>query len=227
MTTVSKPATHAGLVAALAAFQENLPKIGKANTASVKSDRGSYSYKYADLAEINAAVLPELAKNGLSWTTKPTFDESGRFVLVYKLAHVSGEFEEGTYPLGNLGLAQAMGSAITYARRYCICAVTGVAPDEDDDGAAATQYAREISSPPDPEAVERQELLEKIKIAAAVARVLPARVAEMFASEHEGRRIKTGTAAELRAVLVDLETPEAAGSPAPEQLPEAPTGGGA
>lgn len=127
------------LPAALAAFQDALPTLGKGHTAMIRSDKGNYQYKYADLADVSAAVLPALAKQGLAWTTAPTLDGEGRFVLRYELLHVSGEKLAGIYPLPAPGDAQAMGSAITYARRYTLCSVTGVVPDEDDDGAAATQ----------------------------------------------------------------------------------------
>lgn len=116
---------------ALAAFQAELPKLDKANTA----DTGSYTYRYADLADVSSVVLPLLAKHGLSFSSKPTLDE-GKFVLAYVLRHVSGESDSGTYPLPS-GTPQQIGSAITYARRYVLGAITGVAPDADDDGKAA------------------------------------------------------------------------------------------
>ena len=130
------------LATALAAFQAELPTIGKGNTATVRSDKGNYSYKYADLADVSAKVLPLLAKHGLSFSTKPTLDESGRFVLEYTLRHSSGEADTGSYPLST-GTAQAVGSLITYARRYVLCAITGVAPDQDDDGATASDVRTE------------------------------------------------------------------------------------
>jgi len=117
----------------LAAFQKALPKIAKGNTA----DAGTYKFKYADLADISAAVLPLLGEHGLSFSARPTLDEGGRFVLAYELLHVSGESRTGAYPLPPSGSPQQIGSAITYARRYALCAVTGVAADEDDDGQAA------------------------------------------------------------------------------------------
>jgi hypothetical protein len=125
------------LAAALAAVQRKLPDVRKAETAHVRSDKGSYSYRYATLPDITKAVLPLLGENGLAWMTRPTLVDD-RFVLVYELLHTSGEKVSGEYPLPTGGSPQALGSAITYARRYCLCAVTGVAADDDDDGAAAT-----------------------------------------------------------------------------------------
>jgi hypothetical protein len=134
------------LAAALAQLQANLPRITKGETAVVPTKAGgSYKYTYASLAHVSAEVLPLLGKLGLSWSTMPTLNEQGRFVLFYRLAHASGDVitgVSGEYPLPEHGTPQEMGSAITYARRYCLCAVTGVAPDDDDDdGAAATKAA--------------------------------------------------------------------------------------
>jgi hypothetical protein len=116
------------LFKALANLQAELPKVGKNATAQYG--------KYADLADVSAVVLPLLGKYGLAFMAKPTMD-GGSFGLAYSLVHTSGEREDGFYPLPVNGNSQQLGSAITYARRYSLCAVTGVAPDEDDDGAAA------------------------------------------------------------------------------------------
>lgn len=123
------------LAQALAQLQIHLPQIKKDQNANT----GSYSYNYADLAQITRVLMPILGELGLSFIAKPTTKDDGQCVLAYKLMHVSGESEDGEYPLPNSGNAQAMGSAITYARRYCLCAVTGVAPEDDDDDAAAAQ----------------------------------------------------------------------------------------
>lgn len=121
------------LATALAAFQAELPTISKRNTA----DTGSYSYKYADLADVSTLVLPLLGKHGLSFSAMPTLDDAGKFVLEYALRHRGGDVQVGRYPLPS-GTPQQIGSAITYARRYALCSVTGVAPEaEDDDGKGA------------------------------------------------------------------------------------------
>lgn len=128
------------LAAALAAVQAKLPEVRKTETATVPmKSGGKYSYTYADLADVSRAVLPLLGAHGLSFTCRPTINAGGRFVLAYSLMHSSGEREDGEYPLPASGTAQEIGSAITYGRRYVLCAVTGVAPDADDDGSAASQ----------------------------------------------------------------------------------------
>lgn len=133
---------HPTLAAALAAFQAEVPTIKKANTATVASQKGSYQYAYADLSDVTERALPLLGKHGLAWTTRPTLvfgpDGSQAFVLEYALKHsLTDEALEGTYPLPNPleTNAQGLGAALTYARRYLLCAVTGVAPGGDDDDA--------------------------------------------------------------------------------------------
>jgi hypothetical protein len=135
------------LNAALAAFQSELPRAAKDNTAKVPTKSGgSYSYSYADLSDLSPLILPLLGKHELAWSTCPTVVD-GRFVLRYALRHSSGECLEGDWPLpAPSSSAQELGSAVTYARRYTLCAVTGVAPGKDDDDAAATSHRRQPSA---------------------------------------------------------------------------------
>lgn len=129
---------------ALVALQAHLPRVAKDQEARVTSQRTgkTHSYKYADLADVSEAILPLLAQHGLSFTAAPTIiEDSARFVLDYSLRHVSGEQTGGLYPLPASGSPQEIGSAITYARRYALCAVTGLAPGGDDDDAQAAERA--------------------------------------------------------------------------------------
>ncbi len=137
----------ASLAEALALLMTHLPEIKKSERADVRSEKGNYSYTYANLAGVSRAILPLLGEVGLSWSTKPTLNAEGKFVLAYTLRHTSGESDSGEYPLPAAGTPQAVGGAITYARRYALCAVTGVAPeDDDDDAAAASQQTREMTA---------------------------------------------------------------------------------
>lgn len=129
----------------LAAFQANLPKIQAAEEAKVKPKDGGagYSYAYAGLDTVADRVLKGLGAVGLAWVTVPTMTERG-MVLRYELVHgESGTKIEGVWPLaGDTRNPQAMGSAITYARRYCLLSVSGCFPGgEDDDGSAAKAHA--------------------------------------------------------------------------------------
>ena len=139
----------ASLAAALAELQQHLPRIGK----NAEGQAGPRRYAYADLAEISRVLLPVLAAHGLNFTSCPTLATLNgelKFVLDYRLEHApSGEHRGGVYPLGT-GTPQQLGSAISYARRYCLMAVTSLAPDDgsDDDAAAAEQSAREMRRRP-------------------------------------------------------------------------------
>jgi hypothetical protein len=133
---------EAAFAQALARVQMTMPKIGKSNTATVPTKAGgSYTYKYADLADIFEKVMPLLAANGLAWIATPTLSHGDAFVLRYALLHKDGHREAGEYPLPHpsSGTPQSIGSAITYARRYAFCAMVGVVADVDDDGKAAAQ----------------------------------------------------------------------------------------
>lgn len=119
------------LSAALADFQADPPVL-------VKNKAGHQS-RYADLVQVNHEVLSKLNKLGVIYVCRPNQLDDGKFVLDYRLIHVaSGEEITGRYPLKLSDNPQQMGSAITYARRYVLLSLTGVAAeDEDDDGRAA------------------------------------------------------------------------------------------
>jgi len=129
--------------AALAKFQAELPHVKKGQTASVRSDKGNYSYDYADLTDITEVAMPVLAKHGLSFTARPTIAD-GAFILRYALKHEAGHEEGGDFPLPDPSRStpQQIGSWLTYARRYSLCAVTGIAPGGDDDDAQRATDAR-------------------------------------------------------------------------------------
>ena len=125
---------HKNLTAALAAFQAELPDVTKGST------NPAFKSRYADLADVVKVVLPRLAAHGLAWVTAPDITDHGP-VLRYELRHTSGEAITGAWPLPDGVKAQELGSWITYGRRYTLGAVVGVAPDEDDDGNAASKAA--------------------------------------------------------------------------------------
>lgn len=127
----------------LALLQADLPVL----TKDKKGQVGNQKTKYADLVQVNAVVLSRLNAMGVIYKCKPTLRaEDPKFVLAYELLHVpSGTRDAGEYPLKLAENPMQMGSAITYARRYILLAMTGVvAEDEDDDGqvAAGQRYAQ-------------------------------------------------------------------------------------
>jgi hypothetical protein len=125
---------------AKAEFQKRCPPITKSKTARIVSRTGaSYTYSYAALDEIIAKVDPLLSELGFSkaWKQRPEKDGvSANCVLSHEQGH---EEESGfiTMPIasgdGRMNGSQQVGSALTYARRYSLLAVLGLAPEDDDD----------------------------------------------------------------------------------------------
>jgi hypothetical protein len=133
-----------GLLAAMLAFQSECPTLPKDRSVTVKIKQGGeYTYSYTPLDTIVEKTQPILTKNALVWSAKPSFNPAYGPSLKYKLSHApSKEFEDGEMPLclseEETQVAQSMGSAITYMRRYAFCAVLNIVAEMDDDGALAT-----------------------------------------------------------------------------------------
>jgi hypothetical protein len=114
---------------ALHKFHGLMGKVGKDAT------NPHFKNKYASLSNIIEAVTPHLNAVGLSVIQLPC--ESG---LETMLLHISGEFisSVSATPCKDVSNPQALGSAITYARRYALGAVLSLNIDEDDDAQKAT-----------------------------------------------------------------------------------------
>jgi len=133
------------LNAALAKVQAKLPKLERDRTVRVtQKNGGSYEYSYATLPNLTEAVLPLLAAHGLAFTAMPTTTGDGRLCLRYSLLHESGEERTGEFPIDSAGGIQMIGGRITYARRYCLAAVVGIAADEDDESRLSDDGTRPV-----------------------------------------------------------------------------------
>lgn len=129
------------LAAALSKAQEAIEHAQK------DSNNPHFNSSFASLASVIDACRKPLAANGLSVVQYPARDGSG-WVLVTRLMHSSGQWIEGHNPvLSAKQDAQGFGSGLTYARRYGLAAMVGVA-QSDDDGAAATTSHSPPASPP-------------------------------------------------------------------------------
>jgi hypothetical protein len=133
------------LVEALIKARKAFPKIAKSHQATIPTKGGGgFSYKYADLADVLEAITPALSDNGLVLMQTGRVD--GCSQMVTTLAHVSGQWISGALPLAGVDDARALGSWLTYLRRYGACGIVGVAAEDDDDGAAAKPAARGAST---------------------------------------------------------------------------------
>lgn len=130
-------AIHQNIWAALAAAQADMGPVLKENV------NPAYKSRYADLASVVAACLPALNAHGLS-VYQPMREVDGKRYVVTIIAHESGETLENPVEL-LLGKSdmQGLGSAMTYARRYGLMAMAGVAPEDDDGQLAAASPAKQ------------------------------------------------------------------------------------
>lgn len=95
-----------------------------------------FKSRYADLSEIRDTVTPALTKNGIAVVQGTDITESGIIVFT-RLVHKSGQWFESVFPIAN-DKPQAMGSSISYGRRYTLSAITSIAADDDDDAEVAS-----------------------------------------------------------------------------------------
>lgn len=98
-----------------------------------------FKSKYASLAAVRNGIIPILARHGIA-CVQELLHQDGKVGCATRLSHAGQwiEFEPFYLPPSKSD-AQGYGSASTYARRYSLQAVAGVAGDEDDDGNAAAR----------------------------------------------------------------------------------------
>ena len=116
------------LFKALAGFQSEVPVIHKATSG--------YGYTYADLPDIIEIITPLLQKYELGFTQIVNGNELQTIVFHYP----SGQSIEGSATIApadfkGMNNYQALGSAITYLRRYSLSAMLGLVTDKDVDAA--------------------------------------------------------------------------------------------
>lgn len=126
-----------------------MAKAQGAIVAAIK-DKSNPHYKssYADLAGVWEACRKPLSDNGLSVMQFPLVSGDGWLHMETVVAHSSGQSISRVFaiPLEKAN-AHGYGSAITYARRFCLAAAVGVAPDDDDDGNAASLKQKSTEAP--------------------------------------------------------------------------------
>ncbi len=98
-----------------------------------------FNSKFADLSSVIAATRPALAANGLCFSQSPYYTDN-RVIVISRLIHKSGQWLENEVSLKPLAdNPQAIGSTITYGRRYGLSSLLGVCADDDDDGNEASK----------------------------------------------------------------------------------------
>lgn len=122
-----------------------------------------FKSKYADLESVWSACRQALTNNGLS-VVQGTDGTDVNVGVSTRLIHVSGQWIESTvWMTPKDGSPQAVGSAITYARRYGLAAMTGIYQTDDDAESAQGRIVKPMqhSPAPEPEYEVDREIVEE------------------------------------------------------------------
>ena len=115
----------------LASMQIELPRV-------VEKGEGHNKAKYALLEDINDTIRPVLQKYGFAVTFRVKHEANVMWITTV-LSHRDGHSEETSIPLaldtsGSKNAVQAVGSTISYGKRYGICMMLNISTGEDNDG---------------------------------------------------------------------------------------------
>ena len=141
-----------------------------------------FGNRFASLLADSKVLRPALAKHGLAYRQTVEIAANSGAAFVYTIVYGKSDNPEddcdyirlASVPIKVVDNPQQMGSALTYAKRYCLLAAFGLVGDEDDDAEAATAPARKqakkaskpkASTPPKPAPTdtEKAELAEIAK----------------------------------------------------------------
>lgn len=111
---------------------------------TLPKDKKGYGYNYTDFDTVVKTVKPILKKNHLGFCQLLDSKENGKNGVTTILFHESGEsfqswFELPAVVLGKANNAQNIGAAISYIKRYALCAILGCSSDDDTDGMTGAQ----------------------------------------------------------------------------------------
>jgi ERF superfamily len=130
--------TVAALAAALAKAQAELINPEKSLTATIRSGRpgeGERSFRYAPLSSGLDIVRKTLGQHEIATLQTTAIDQTtGMVHLTTTLAHASGEWIASDWPvcpIAETANPQRMGAALTYARRYALFTLVGIAGEDD------------------------------------------------------------------------------------------------
>jgi hypothetical protein len=125
------------IAAALAKAQAELTNPEKLLTATIRSPfprESDRTFRYASLASGLDIVRKALGKHEIATVQTTAIDEAGLIRLTTVLAHSSGEWVSSDWPVCSASETAAphrMGAALTYARRYALFTLVGIAGEDD------------------------------------------------------------------------------------------------
>src|SRR6266446_5338258 len=128
----------AALASALAKAQAELINPEKSLTATIRSGRageGERTFRYAPLSSGLDIVRKTLGQHEIATVQTTAIDQTAGLVnLTTMLAHASGEWIASDWPVcpvAEMASPQRMGAALTYARRYALFTLVGIAGEDD------------------------------------------------------------------------------------------------
>jgi hypothetical protein len=127
----------AALATALAKAQAELVNPEKSLTATIKGERAGQerTFRYAPLSSGLEIVRKTLSQHQIAAIQTTAIDQAGGLVnLTTTLAHASGEWIASDWPvcpIADMASPRRMGAALTYARRYALFTLVGIAGEED------------------------------------------------------------------------------------------------
>jgi hypothetical protein len=142
------------IAAALAKAQAQLVNPEKSLVATIRSNgpRGTeQTFRYAPLSSGLDIVRKTLSQHEIATVQTTSIDDAGGIVrLSTVLAHASGEWIASDWPvcpIAETETPQRMGAALTYARRYSLFTLVGIAGEDDLDAPDLTDSTPETETP--------------------------------------------------------------------------------
>src|SRR6516162_9716590 len=136
--------TIGAIATALAKAQAELSNPEKTLTATIPARGGERSFRYASLATGLDLVRKCLGQHEIA-LIQTTAVEEGQIMLTTLLVHASGEWVSSLWPVCPAAepSAQIKGAALTYARRYALFTLVGIAGEDDLDAPELIQVAEQ------------------------------------------------------------------------------------
>src|SRR6202051_2201550 len=125
------------IAGALAKAQAELSNPEKSLTATIRSPfprETDRTFRYASLSSGLDIVRKALGKHEIATVQTTAIDEAGLIRLTTVLAHSSGEWVSSDWPVcpvSEMAAPHRMGAALTYARRYALFTLVGIAGEDD------------------------------------------------------------------------------------------------
>lgn len=158
------------------------------DSSAQAGNRGTY--KYLSLSTLLQRVKPVFAQHGIMFRQEVvnTPSDAGKMQLGEVRTIVfdadGNDIQVGAYPFVVSADPQAIGSAVTYARRYSLYAALGIFPEKDDDGAAAREYSTQPHDNGATESITRMDAEALLQLAQQRGIDL-----QQFASQTLGRQL--------------------------------------